>query len=354
MIDTKRNRKLLRTDDKDKNDVHPDSDIYKLNVFHLLTFGLWFYFVLKYTLQRDLTKLSVPTFLVATSFYFINMYRSIAPVSNMNKLCCRLPIFETFPWFKQFIGMNTPFRDMVLSNLSSITFSILFISVLFVLGSKLKGLFSSFEWKCFTQILVMVFFVSLFTEGMRWWKWNPIDGEADGNNGMVTLLQNGMYGTLSFSMLSVISLLTRHVYSFIDLILTRQASTSTRTKVARNMNCTYNKIHRELHHILYYFLFPILLIMASGSFYFVGWQMLGQIVHSLYGHTNMKKNGSRLSLTKDTGTLQVLLVRFAHHWESWNSTRTTFPNVCILTILLNILGLYIYFTFDKYAYHNAP
>lgn len=338
---------------KDRNkDIHPESDIYKLNTFHLLTFGLWFYFVLKYILQRDLTKLFIPTFLIATTFYFVNMYRSIAPVSNMNKLCCRLSIFESFPWFKQFIGMNTPFRDMVLSNLSSITFSILFISVLFVIGSKLKGLFSAFEWSCFTHILMMVFFVTLFTEGMRWWKWNPIDGESNDIHGMVSLLHNGMYGTLSFSMLSIIALLSRHVYEFIELIITRQASSSKKTRIAKSMNCTYNKIYGELRHLLYFFLFPLLLVMAGSSFYFIGWQMLGHIIHSLYGNPNMKKNGVSQSLNENTGTLQVLLIRLAHHWESWNSTRTTSPNVCILTILLNIIGLYVYFVFDKYAYDD--
>lgn len=330
---------------KKKEDIHPDSLIYKLNFFHLSTFLTWIYFVFLYASRGEWNKLSVPTFLVATSFFFINIYRSLAPVTDMNKSCCRLEVFEKFPWFKQMIQYNTPARDMLLSNLSNTSLIVLFISVLFTVGFKLKGLFSPKEWKCLTQFLFMTFFIVVSIEVLRWWNWDRQLGEFVGNeigeygrpgSEGINMVRNGLWGTISLASLVVLIILSHHTYRFIGLIVDYKGK-GTRKKTQ------YKHILGELNTLLYYFIFPFLLLTGGGFIYYIIGQMMGQFVHSTY-------RGKEDDVDRETGMIEILLRRFSHQWKEWNDWISDFPNVCLSTIGSNLLGLYLYFIFDMYAY----
>ena len=153
----------------------------------------------------------------------------------MNKACCRLEIFEKYPWFKKLIQLNTPAKDLMLSNLSNIALVVIFSSVLFVVGFKLKALFSPTEWKCLTQFLFMTFFIVVSIEVLRWWNWDNELGEFvgqggpsgdSGNSGSgrpgshpVHMFRNGLCGALSLASLIVLIILSRHTYRFIGLII---------------------------------------------------------------------------------------------------------------------------------------
>ena len=71
---------------------------------------------------------------------------------------------------------------------------------------------------------------------------------------------------------------------------------------------------------------------------------MGQYVHSTY----MGKE--KEDVDRDIGVVEIMLRRFSLKWKDWNEWISVFPNICITTILLNFVGLYLYFIFDKYTY----
>lgn len=339
-----------------KEDIHPDSTMYTLNVFHLITFFIWIYFVFTYASRGEWSKLKVPTFIITTAFFFMNMYRSLAPVTDMNKACCRLDVFETHPWFKKMIQFNTPPRDRILSNLSNIALVSIFSSVLFVIGFKLKALFSPTEWKCLTQFLFMTFFIVVSIEVLRWWNWDTEIGEfvgGDGESGsgsgsgrpgsnQVHMFRNGLWGALSLASFVVLIILSRHTYRFIGMIIdANMKNKSTKNKTH------YHQINGELNTLLYYFIFPFLLLTGGGFIYYIFGQVIGQYVHSTY------KGNENEDIDRDIGVIEIMLRRFSLNWKEWNEWINVFPNICITTIIQNFVGLYLYFIFDKYAYANS-
>lgn len=339
---------------KKKEDIHPESTIYKLNFFHLITFFMWIHFIFTYANRGEWSKMRVPTFLVTTAYFFVNMYRSIAPVTDMNKACCRLEILEKYPWFKNLIQLNTPAKDLLLSNLSNVALIIIFSSVLFVVGFKLKALFSPTEWKCLTQFLFMTFFIVISIEVLRWWNWDTEIGEFVGQDTLpgvsgsgskrpgsdqVHMFQNGLMGSLCLASLIVLIILSRHTYRFIGLIIdANMKNKSTKSK------SHYHEINGELNTLLYYFIFPFLLLTGGGFLYYIFGQVMGQYVHSTY----RGKENEGVDRTADV--IEVMLRRFSLNWKDWNEWINAFPNICITTIILNFIGLYLYFIFDKYAY----
>ena len=310
-------------------EIHPNSFLYAFNAFHGVAFILWIYFLLKHIFQRDYYKLVIPVFWMFTFFLFINTYRSLAPIQSLHKLCFNFSGIIPKDIYNSILGWNNEHRDHVLSNLSSICFASVFLSTFYIIGLRLRSLFGCTEWKCFMHLLFASLLVVVSIEILDWF---PLQSYPSYTENMIAL-KNGMYGILSLCGLFVLILLSGYTDTFITLLL------------SANQYCKMESIYKHVHSLLYFKLFPFLLLTCFMVVYFIVWELGGQYIYQYY----YKQDKEHTIEADNMNVVEILLRRFAYAWKRWHIYKTKIPVVCLSTISMNFMGIFIYSIFDNYS-----